>query len=37
MGLDLLIDEMGGALLSICSGGLGIAMLALLLNYVCGF
>ena len=36
MGLDLIIDEIGGALLVILSGGLVISMLGQLMNYVSG-
>ena len=37
MGLDLIIDEIGGALLGLLAGGFTIAMLILLLDYAAGF
>lgn len=37
MGLDLIMEEMGGALLVLLAGGATIAMLATLMNYVSGF
>lgn len=36
MGLDLIMEEIGGALLVMLSGGMVISMLAILMNYVSG-
>lgn len=37
MGLDLIMEEIGGALLALLAGGMVIYMMAQLMNYVSGF
>ena len=37
MGLNMILDEIGGALLGLLAGGMAISMLALLMNYASSF
>lgn len=37
MGLDIIMEEVGGALLGLLAGGMAISMLALLMQYATGF